>query len=70
MAIGSQLIISKSGEIASNENTKYLSLDDGVIINYGESKKLTSFNFEQSNFNLDKYKTKTTITQKFKKQKK
>ncbi len=64
IAGGSQLIISKSGEIASNENTKYISLDDGVIINYGESKKLTSFNFEQSNFNLDKYKTKTTITPK------
>ena len=61
---GSQLIISKSGKIEGNENIKYLSLGDGVIINYGKSKKLTSFNFEQSNFNLDKYKTKTTITPK------
>ena len=61
---GSQLIISKSGKIIGNENTKYLRLNDGIIINYGESKKLTSFNFEQSNFNLNKYKTKTTITPK------
>ena len=29
-----------------------------------KEKKLTSFNFEQSNFNLEKYKTKTTITPK------
>ena len=61
---GSQLIISKSGKIIGNEKNKYLSLNDGIIINYGESKKLTSFNFEQSNFNLSQYKTKTTITPK------
>ncbi len=61
---GSQLIISKAGKIVGNENAKYLSLDDGIIINYGKSKKLTSFNFQQSNFNLNKYKTKTTITPK------
>ena len=64
IAGGSQLIISKSGKIIGNENTKYLSLNDGIIINYGQSKKLTSFNFEQSNFNLSKYKTKTTVTPK------
>ena len=60
----SQLIISKSGQIIGNINEKYLQLNDGIIINYGRSKKLKSFNFEQSNFNLDKYKTKTTITPK------
>ena len=61
---GSQLIISKSGRIVGNEQAKYLSLNDGIIINYGKDKKITSFNFEQSNFNLNKYKTKTTITPK------
>lgn len=61
---GSQLIISKSGKIVNNDRAKYLNLNDGIIINYGKSKKLTSFNFEQSNFNLNKYKTKTTITPK------
>ena len=61
---GSQLIISKAGKIVGNENEKYLQLDDGIIINYGKNKKLTSFNFEKSNFSLDKYKTKTTITPK------
>ena len=60
----SQLIISKFGKIVNNDRTKYLSLNNGIIINYGKSKKLTSFNFEQSNFNLNKYKTKTTITPK------
>jgi len=61
---GSQLIISKSGKIINNDQTKYLNLNNGIVINYGKSKKLTSFNFEQSNFNLNKYKTKTTITPK------
>ena len=61
---GSQLIISKAGKIIGNENSKYLSLDDGIIINYGKNKKLTSFNFKESSFNLSKYKTKTTITPK------
>ena len=61
---GSQLIISKSGKIIGNDNEKYLSLNDGIIINYGKSKKLTYFNFEQSNFNLNKYKTKTTVVPK------
>ncbi len=64
IAGGSQLIISKSGSIVGNDQNKYLSLDNGIIINYGKDKKFTSFNFEQSNFNLNKYKTKTTIAPK------
>ena len=35
---GSQLIISKSGRIVGNEEAKYLSLNDGIIINYGKDK--------------------------------
>ncbi len=64
IAGGSQLIISKSGKIVGNDYEKYLSLEDGIIINYGTGKNLTSFNFEKSNFNLNRYKTKTTITPK------
>ena len=64
IAGGSQLIISKSGKIAGQDGDRYLSLRDGIIINYGKNKKFTSFNFERSNFNLNKYKTKTTITPK------
>ena len=64
IAGGSQLIISKSGKIVGNDYEKYLSLEDGIIINYGIGKNLTSFNFEKSNFNLNRYKTKTTITPK------
>ena len=61
---GSQIIISKTGKIIGNDQAKYLNLNDGIIINYGKNKKLTSFNFEKSNFNLNKYKTKTTVTPK------
>ena len=64
LAGGSQLIISKAGKILGTEDAKFLSLNNGIIINYGQNKKLTSFNFEKSNFNLNKYKTKTTITPK------
>ena len=61
---GSQLIISKAGKIISEEKQNYLNLKDGIIINFGKEKKLTSFNFEESTFNLNKYKTKTTIVPK------
>ena len=33
----SQLIISKSGKIVNNDSAKYLSLNNGIIINYGKS---------------------------------
>ena len=36
---GSQLIISKYGKIIGNDQAKYLSLNDGIIINYGKGKK-------------------------------
>ena len=64
IAGGSQLIISKSGKIIGNKDIKLLNLKDGIVINYGVKKKLTSFNFEESKFNLNRYKTKTTITPK------
>ena len=64
IAGGSQLIISKSGKIIGNKDIKLLNLKDGIVINYGVKRKLTSFNFEESKFNLNRYKTKTTVTPK------
>ena len=41
-------LLKKSGKIVGNDYEKYLSLEDGIIINYGTGKNLTSFNFEKS----------------------
>ena len=60
----SQLIIANTGIINNDVNQKFLKLDKGVIINYGKNKSLTSFNFEESVIDLNKYKTKTTTTPK------
>ena len=59
----SQLIIAKEGFISSNQDKRYLNLEEGIIINYG-NQNLTSFNFEKTRLNLNNYNTKTTITPK------
>lgn len=55
-----QLITAKEGKIINEEDKKYLILYDGKIINSGSNKNSTIFNFKETNFNLDKFKTKTT----------
>ena len=59
-----QLIIAKKGKIVSENDNKYLYLYNGKIINSSSNKKSTVFNFNETRFNLDKYKTKTTTTPK------
>ena len=42
-----------------------MNLSNGIIINHNtNNKKLRSFNFETTSINLNKYKTKTTVTPK------
>lgn len=55
-----QFIIAKKGEIINEEFNKYLVLYDGKIISSSKKTKSTIFNFKETKFNLDKYKTKTT----------
>ena len=59
-----QLIIAKEGLIINEENNKFLTLFDGKIINSGNDNRSTIFEFKETNFNLNKYKTKTTTTTK------
>jgi lipopolysaccharide export system permease protein len=59
-----QLIIAKDGKIINENDNKYLFLYNGKIINSASKKKSTIFNFNETRFNLDKYKTKTTTTPK------
>lgn len=56
----SQVILAKEGQIINDPENKFLILKDGKIINYGTENNSVSFNFKETNFNLEKYKTKTT----------
>ena len=55
-----QLIIAKKGKIINESFNKYLVLYDGKILSSSSGEKSTIFNFKETKFNLDKYKTKTT----------
>ena len=55
-----QLIIAKRGKIINESMNKYLVLYDGKILSSSMTGKSTIFNFKETKFNLDKYKTKTT----------
>ena len=59
-----QIIIAQKGRILLKENKKTLLLDNGEIITVNKDKKTTSFNFSSTQFNLEKYSTKTTKTPK------
>ena len=47
-----------------NNNKKILLLDNGEIISVNKDKKTTSFNFKTTQFDLEKYSSKTTKTPK------
>ena len=55
-----QIILSKTGEIFFDDNGKYLILYNGKIINTGNKKESSVFNFKETKFDLNKFTTKTT----------
>ena len=57
--IGSQIILSKSGNLIKKNKNFFLILNDGNIINL-DSKKSNILQFKKSEFNLSKYISKTT----------
>lgn len=59
-----QIVIAKSGNISLINNKKKLILKDGKIIRTNQNKNSTVFNFKATQFDLDKYSTKTTKTPK------
>ena len=59
-----QTIIAQRGKIISVNNKKMLLLNDGKIIQTNSKKKITTFNFEETQFDLSKYSSKTTKTPK------
>tara|TARA_A100001015_G_scaffold86293_1_gene95910 strand:- start:1871 stop:2995 length:1125 start_codon:yes stop_codon:yes gene_type:complete len=59
-----QIILAKKGDIINDPENKFLILKNGKILNFGAKENAISFNFEETNFNLNKYKTKTTTSPK------
>ena len=56
----SQIIYAKKGKLIFNDQKNYLELFDGNFIDI-DNKKITTFSFKKTEFDLSKYKTKTTI---------
>ena len=56
----SQIIIAKNGKIVLKNGEKILLLNDGQIIQTNTKKETTTFSFEETQFDLSKYSTKTT----------
>ena len=59
-----QTIIAQTGMIVSNKDEKILVLNNGQIIQTTLKKEITTFNFEETQFDLSKYSSKTTKTPK------
>ncbi len=59
-----QIIIAKKGKIILRENQKVLLLNNGQIIQTNSKKEITTFGFEETQFDLSKYSSKTTKTPK------
>ena len=64
----SQIIIAKSGKIIQSNNNKFLNLNKGRIININDKGRTTIFNFEKTEFDLNKFSTKTTTFPKVQEQ--
>jgi len=56
----SQIIIASYGKIVLKNGQKILLLNDGQIIQANTKKETTTFSFEETQFDLQKYSTKTT----------
>ena len=59
-----QTIIAQTGKIVSDDNSKILILYSGQIIQTNSKKNTTTFNFEETQFDLSKYSSKTTMKPK------
>ncbi len=59
-----QTIIAQTGRIVSLNDQKMLLLNNGQIIQTNKEKEITTFNFDETQFDLSKYSSKTTKTPK------
>ncbi len=64
----SQIIVAKNGKIIQSNNNKFLILNKGKIININAKGRTTIFNFSRTEFDLNKFSTKTTTFPKVQEQ--
>ena len=64
----SQIIVAKNGKIIQSNNNKFLILNKGKIINISARGRTTIFNFSKTEFDLNKFSTKTTTFPKVQEQ--
>ena len=64
----SQIIVAKKGKIIQSNNNKFLVLSDGKIINISERGRTTIFDFKKTEFDLNKFSTKSTTFPKIQEQ--
>ena len=64
----SQIIVAKSGKIIQSNNNKILILNKGKIINISVKGRTTIFNFSKTEFDLNKFSTKSTTYPKVQEQ--
>ena len=65
---GSQIIVAKKGNIIQSNNNKFLVLNNGKIINISARGRTTIFDFKKTEFDLNKFTTKTTTFPKVQEQ--
>ena len=59
-----QIIVANEGEIITNNNINYLILKKGEIFSNSNNKDFSNFKFENFEFNLSKFGSKTTVIPK------
>ena len=64
-----RIIIAKRGQLLISDDKKILQLLNGLYININKFGKVTSFNFEKTDFDLSKFLTKTTTYTKLQERK-
>ncbi len=64
----SQIIVAKKGKIIQSNNNKFLVLNNGKIINISAKGRTTIFDFKKTEFDLNKFSTKSTTFPKIQEQ--
>ena len=64
----SQIIVAKNGKIIQSNDNKFSILNKGKIININSEGRTTIFNFSKTEFDLNKFSTKTTTFPKVQEQ--
>ena len=64
----SQIIVAKKGKIIQSDNNKFLVLNNGKIINISAKGRTTIFDFKKTEFDLNKFSTKSTTFPKIQEQ--